>query len=143
MRNCWILGSMLCCILGCGGPSFVPVSGKVTLDDKPLAGATVGFYPLDVHAGKTAPNSSGRTNDKGEYTLTAVMSKNKGAVIGKHRVSITVEPDLTGSDLPANMLPKAGRPPKLLPIYQGDSSELTCDVPSGGKTDANFALKSK
>lgn len=143
MRNSWIVRSLLICVVGCSGPSFVPVSGKVTLDDKPLANATVGFYPLEVKAGETAPNSSGRTDDKGEYTLQAVLTKNKGAVVGKHRVSITVEPDLTGSDLPANMLPKGGRPPKLLPIYQGESSELKCDVPSGGKTDANFALKSK
>jgi len=116
----------------------------VTLDDKPLASATVGFYPLNVKAGTTSLNSSGRTNEKGEYTLSAVMSKNKGAVAGKHRVSITVEPDLTGSsDLPANKLPKSGRPTRLPPIYQGESSELSCEVPSGGKTDANFALKSK
>jgi hypothetical protein len=143
MRNRWVFGSLLLCIIGCGGPSFVPVSGKVTLDDKPLAGATVGFYPLSVKPGTPAPNSSGRTNDKGEYTLTAATSKTKGAAVGKHRVSITLEPDLTGSDLPANKLPKGGRPPKLSPTYQGESSELTCDVPSGGKTDADFALKSK
>ena len=143
MRNCWILGSLVLCTIGCGGPSFVPVSGKVTLDDKPLANATVGFYPLNAKTGTTPLTSSGRTNENGEYTLSAVMSKNKGAVVGKHRVSITVEPDLTGSDLPANKLPKGGRPPKILPIYQGESSELNCEVPSGGKTDANFTLKSK
>jgi hypothetical protein len=143
MRNCWVLGSVLFCVIGCGGPSFVPVSGKVTLDDKPLAGATVGFYPLNVKSAETPLTSIGRTNDKGEYALKAVMAKKSGAIAGKHRVSITVEPDLTGSDLPANKLPKPGRPPKLLPIYQGESSQLSCDVPSGGKTDADFALKSK
>jgi hypothetical protein len=59
-------------------------------------------------------------------------------------VSITVEPDLTHgeSDLPADKLPK-NRPPRIPAKYQGGESELSCDVPSGGKTDANFDLKSK
>lgn len=143
MRNCWILCGLLLCGVGCGGPKFVPVSGKVTLDDKPLANATIGFYPLEVKEGAATFNSSGRTNENGEYTLSAALTKNKGAVVGKHRVSITVEPDLTGSDAPANKLPKAGRPTRLLPIYMGENSELKCEVPSSGKTDANFALKSK
>jgi hypothetical protein len=144
MRNSLILCGLALFSIGCGGPRFVPVSGKVTLDDKPLANAMVGFYPLDAKAGTTPLTSSGRTNEQGEYTLTAVMSNSKGAVVGKHRVSITTPPDVSGgSDLPANKLPKGGKPPKLLPIYMGESSELSCEVPSGGKTDANFALKSR
>jgi hypothetical protein len=143
MRICSVFYLLMLFAVGCG-PSFAPVSGKVTLDDKPLANATVGFYPLDVKTGTPAPASSGRTNDKGEYLLEVALTKNKkGALVGKHRVSITMEPDLTGSDLPADKLPKGGRPPRLLPIYQGEASELRCEVPSGGKTDANFALKSK
>jgi hypothetical protein len=143
MRNHLVSYGLLLFAVGCG-PSYAPVSGKVTLDDKPLAHATVGFFPLDVKSGEPAQNSSGRTNENGEYTLQIVMQKNKkGAVVGKHRVSITVEPDLTGSDLPADKLPKGAKPPKLLPIYQGEASELRCEIPSGGKTDANFALKSK
>jgi hypothetical protein len=143
MRNCWVFGTLFFCAIGCGGPSFVPVSGTVTLDDKPLPNATVGFYPLGAKPGAPSLNSSGKTNDKGEFTLSAALSNNKGAVVGKHRVSITLEPDLIGtSDLPANKLPKGGKPPKMPAKYQGEGSELTCDVPSGGKSDANFSLKS-
>src|SRR5438132_10533557 len=100
MRKRWLFTSLLLFAAGCGGPTLAPVSGKVTLDDKPLAGATVGFYPLDAKSPASAPTSSGRTNDKGEYKLQTVMTSRPGAVVGKHRVSITVEPDLTGSDLP-------------------------------------------
>jgi hypothetical protein len=126
--------------LGCGGPHLAPVTGRVTLDGKPLADATVGFYPI---GGDAAHTSSGRTNSNGEFTLTTVADNRAGAVVGKYRVSITVEPDLTGSDLPANKTGKGTRPPKLPARYQGEDSELTCEVPSGGKKDADFELKSK
>jgi len=113
----------------------------VTLDGQPLADATVGFYPVGANADVM---SSGKTNANGEYTLKTVQKNQTGAVVGKHRVSITVEPDLVGnSDLPADKLGKVARPPKLPAKYQGQDSELKCDVPSGGKMDANFDLKSR
>ena len=140
MRRTQLFCSLLLLVMGCGGPSLAPVSGKITLDGKPLADATVGFYPLGANAAVT---STGRTNGKGEYSLKTVMNDQTGAVVGKHRVSITVEPDLTGTDLPADKLAKVARPPKLPARYQGAESELTCEVPPGGKADANFELKSK
>jgi hypothetical protein len=141
MKRTALFCSLLLLALGCGGPSLAPVSGKVTLDGKPLADATVGFYPLGANADIM---SSGKTNSNGEYTLKTVKDDRTGAAVGKHRVSITVEPDLVGNtDLPADKLGKVPRPPKLPARYQGVESELTCEVPSGGKTDANFDLKSK
>ena len=141
MKRTLLFGFLLLLVTSCGGggPDLAPVSGKITLDGKPLADATVGFYPLGEHGDVM---SSGRTNSNGEYTLKTVKTMQTGAVVGKHRVSITLEPDLTGSDAPADKV-KAGRPPRLPARYQGLESELTCDVPSGGKTDANFDLKSK
>jgi hypothetical protein len=128
-------------VVGCsgGGPSLAPVSGKVTFDGKPLANATVGFYPEGPHAGV---NSSGKTNDNGEYTLMTVVDRKPGAVVGKHRVSIIVASDAAGSDLPADKQPK-NRAPRIPAKYFGGESILSCDVPSGGKTDANFELTSK
>ncbi|HJZ53797.1 MAG TPA: carboxypeptidase-like regulatory domain-containing protein [Gemmataceae bacterium] len=137
-RLCYCL---LLLVAGCsGGPDLAPVSGRITLDGKPLADATVGFYPVGAN---TDVMSTGRTNSNGEYSLKTVMKNQPGAVVGQHRVSITVEPDLTGSDLPADQLGKVARPPKLPARYQGQESELNCNVPPGGKTDANFDLKSK
>ncbi len=129
-------------LVGCsgGGPSLAPVSGKVTFDGKPLANATVGFYPEGPHAGV---NSSGRTNENGEYTLMTVMERKTGAVVGKHRVSIIVGSDESGgSDLPADKQPK-NRTPRIPAKYFGGESVLSCDVPSDGKTNADFELKSK
>ncbi len=88
-------------------------------------------------------NSSGRTNDNGEYTLMTVMERKTGAVVGKHRVSIIVRVGLVrGSDLPADKQPKNHGGAKIPAKYFGGESILSCDVTSGGKTDANFDLKS-
>src|SRR5438128_1111674 len=84
-----------CCVLvfavGCdAGPKLVPVSGKVTLDGKPLVGATVGFYPQNKPSRELGPLSTGKTDDKGEFSLVTVLKREPGAVVGQHRVSITL-----------------------------------------------------
>jgi hypothetical protein len=135
------LSGLLLVVAGCGGGglSLAPVSGKVTFDGKPLANATVGFYPEGPNSGV---NSSGKTNENGEYTLMTVVDRKTGAVVGKHRVSIIVASDTAGSDAPADKLPK-NRAPKIPTKYFGEESILSCVVPSDGKTDANFDLQSK
>jgi hypothetical protein len=115
------------------------VSGKVFYDSKPLADAIVSFYPLGPHSAVT---SSGKTNANGEYTLKVVGSGKAGAVVGEHRVSISVESEVGTSDLPADKLGKV-RMIRVPAKYQGTDSQLKCTVPSGGKTDADFDLKSK
>ncbi len=70
---------------GCGsgdGPKVGKVSGKVTLDGKPLAGALVTFMP------EKGRSSSGRTNDAGQYELSYTFEQ-MGAAVGKHSVRIT------------------------------------------------------
>src|SRR5262249_33669429 len=55
----------------CGGPhlEFAEVQGTVTLNNKPLAGALVRFYPIS--AGKEQlPYASGMTDAVGLYMLT-------------------------------------------------------------------------
>src|SRR5690349_16003320 len=82
--------ALLLLAVGCNSKAkFVPVSGKVTLDGKPLANATVSFQPEpkgdNVIAGV---GSTGKTNENGEFVLMAATGE-IGAIIGKHRVVIT------------------------------------------------------
>lgn len=88
-----ILSLFLCLFIttafltGCGNtssdqPEIAPVTGVVTMDGKPLAGATVRFYPTEGRP------SAGVTNEKGEYELVYLQG-NKGAIIGQHSVRIT------------------------------------------------------
>ncbi|MGH7140673.1 MAG: carboxypeptidase-like regulatory domain-containing protein [Pirellulales bacterium] len=116
----------------------LPITGTVTLDDKPLAGARVTFMMVDPPA-----SFAGRTKEDGSYQLQRVAG-GKSTCKGKCKVTISrmLKPD--GSPV----LP--GEPPaishateSLRPIYtMPDKTQLSADVPDGGgKFD--FALKSK
>lgn len=71
-------------VVGCGGKSEefsrAAVSGKVTLDGKPLAEGTIRFVPV---APTTGPKVS-VTIEQGQF----VSDDEHGPVIGKHRVEI-------------------------------------------------------
>ncbi len=87
-------------IIGCGegGPSLGKVSGTITLDGKPLPNAIVSFVPEDGRR-----SSSATTNANGEYHLAYISQE--GAVVGKHKVSITSVPEAqtqTMEDIPSD-----------------------------------------
>jgi hypothetical protein len=70
---------------GCGGPerpNMAPVSGVVSFQGQPLAGAQVSF-----HNDKSPRVASGVTDAQGKFTLTT-FDPGDGAIIGEHRVSI-------------------------------------------------------
>jgi hypothetical protein len=81
---------------GCGTKGVTlktaPVSGKVTLSDKPLAGATVMFVPETEPGAPTPPTPSGLTDADGVYKLSTMASGSQvveGAPPRRYRVIIT------------------------------------------------------
>ena len=84
------LVALLAIAAGCAKvPKTVKVDGTVTLDGKPLSGATVTFVPeaLDGHP------AAGRTDMNGEFDLTTFSSAD-GAMPGSYKVVVTrSEPD--------------------------------------------------
>ena len=75
---------LLLLLSGCGGDDGLSrVSGCVTLDDKPFAGALVEFQP--VAEGQTP--STDLTNAEGRYDLMYTFDA-RGAVAGEHVVKI-------------------------------------------------------
>lgn len=109
---------------GCGGsgdrPELIPVEGLVTLDEQPLAGATVVFRP---ESGKA---SRGVTDAEGRYELIYLRDI-KGAKPGKHAVRITTASEES--------------PDERLPERYNRKTELTAQVDADtGSVD--FALKS-
>ena len=92
----------LCAILaiaGCGQSDHPPlgrVSGKVTLNDKPLPGALVIFHPAKGHI------SCDTTNAEGHYDLVFIRDEH-GAIVGKHRVEITT---LASEDARKELVPE-------------------------------------
>src|SRR5690242_5652638 len=80
------LWTVLAAAAGCGpsGPDIAHVSGRVTMDGKPLANATVVFIPED---GRPA---GARTNAAGDYVLNFTEGR-RGAIPGKNTVRITTQ----------------------------------------------------
>jgi hypothetical protein len=123
--------------VGCGGRgSFAPVSGRVTLDKKPLANAIVFFQPDKENPG---PPSEGKTDSEGKYTLRVASKNVEGAQVGKHKVSISLTEGDPGATAGANPKPRTER----LPAQYNSSTKLKFDVPSGGSSAANFDLESR
>jgi hypothetical protein len=129
----WILLGCLGAIfaLGCGA-DVVPVSGRVTLDGKPLAGARVTFQPRAEGAasGEPATGSVGQTDEDGHYTLRLIKPDQPGAAVGEHTVTISAAAG--GSDKE----PPKG--PKLTKNWYDGSKKFK--VPPGGTSAANFKI---
>lgn len=115
---------------------FVPVSGRVTMDNRPLAKATIRFQPAKRSGdGTINPDSYGETDEEGKYTLkpVGVTGEAEGAVVGQHYVQITL------FDHEAKPGPRETIPPK----YNRDSQLNFTVPPEGAKDKANFDLKSR
>jgi hypothetical protein len=138
--------------LGCGSksetlPQLVPVSGTVTLDDKPLTGATVHFVP---DGDSTGAESTGITDGNGKYELhTREGNASKtGAVPGKYRVwfSRLIGPDgkpvpADSETPPADLGARESLPPRLSdPLKSDERVEVSG---SGGTIDFKLSKKAR
>lgn len=91
-----LLSVSLLFVSGCGGPDrlpLIPVSGTVTMDGKPLEKISVTFHP------ETGRSASGVTDAEGKFRLTT-YDTNDGAVIGKHKVSLSQMLDDIPDEIP-------------------------------------------
>ncbi len=97
-------GMVLVAVAGCGRslPPCAPVSGRITLAGKPLAGAAISFVS------DAAPRFGlGRTDEAGNYSLTTFRSGD-GAVVGEHRVVVLPSPRVVAAESgDPNALPTA------------------------------------
>ena len=146
-RALWPLAFLILAALsfsgGCSSGGAVPVSGRVTLDGQPLAGAHVSFQPEG--GGSLSDSSAGSgsyavTASDGSYVLRLAVGDRPGAAVGKHRVEISMRND---SDDDTDRHTQPPKQTKVIPPRYNLRTELTCDVPPSGKSDANFDLKSK
>lgn len=129
-----------CLAAGCGGRNVAPVSGRVTLDGKPVAGVHVGFQPIAVGKDQNAGGGSYAITDAdGRFTLRLVEGDSPGAIVGKHRVEITTRTEANNA---TDLRVKAADPKAVIPAKYNRNSALTFDVPAGGTDSADFALTS-
>jgi hypothetical protein len=140
LLTCALLAVLLA--LGCGRGSssgLVPVTGTVTLDGQPLAGATVGFLPQgDLKGG----GGGGGTDAAGKYQVLSSGSQ-KGLLPGRYKVTISRRLMPDGKPPTTDLMP--GVPPgqeTLPPQYSDlDKTTLSANV-TAGSGPIDFALKS-
>jgi hypothetical protein len=134
-RRC-LVPLLLALLAGCGGGSYkvAPVSGRVTLNDQPLANAAVLFQPVTVPGNNgPGPGSTGVTDADGRYTLSITGKDEKGAVVGKHKVRITLMQDSDSTD-------DEPKKHKRLPAKYYRDTTLEWDVAAAGTDAADFKL---
>ena len=116
---------------GPGGPEIASVSGRVTMDGKPLANATVVFIP------ENGRPSGASTDADGKYVLNFSQGR-RGAIPGKNMVRVMTIRDPTpgedGKSIPGSK--------ETVPAKYNTATELTFDVAPGKRNVADFDLKS-
>ena len=152
-------GCFVLMLIGCGGDSGKPpvptasVAGKVTLDGKPLSGATVNFFTDQWM-------SVGKTNASGEFRLV------QGAAVGENKVTISKVDESKLKDIEFSEDPEEGLDEGQLSAANVDSDGgvgdpsvlmgemiaadysdpgqtiLTFNVAEGGTDSATFDLSS-
>ena len=130
----WFVASTLGC--GPGGPTPIPVTGRVTLDGKPVADAAVGLMPV---AG--GPMASGVTDAQGVFELSTVNKP--GAMPGEHAVTVTKVEEI-GYNKDGSVGPRGLRSVWHVPqkYSRRETSGLTATVSPEGK-ELTLELSSK
>ena len=113
-------------VCGCGATQTQPVSGIVTMDEKPLAGVKVIFAPAE--GGRR--NSVGKTDETGAYSLVYTVRDN-GAIAGKYKVLISKKKTVKEREV------------ETLPTKYNRKSILEANVTASGDNKFNFNLESE
>ena len=147
MRLCWVSPIVLFVLAGCAKPYQVAhVSGRVTLDGKPLTKASITFVPQATKDNVApGPTAASFTDEDGRYTL-GIDRDTPGSVVHKCRIFITtLIGDGSAAFDPNDDRPgdTRRRPRDKVPEKYNTKTELVFDVPPGGTDQANFDLKSR
>jgi len=159
--NCYTNSASLLLILfvvvaGCTRSTYPPVSGKVTMDGKPVPSLTVAFTPVGSPSSPNpGPYSSAVTDEQGMFTLKT-RHGDRGAVRGPHRVGFEYAIADEMSDLKFQLREADG---ESKPAIRKQIAELKTlkksrikvpvnliykfEVPTEGTSKANFELNSQ
>jgi hypothetical protein len=126
-----LMASLLSGACSRGGPEIAYVTGRVTMDGKPLANAAVVFIPENGRpAGAT-------TDADGNYVLNFTQGR-RGAIPGKNLIRISTnreaQQDASGKPIPASR--------ETVPARYNTNTSLEFTVEPKKKNVANFDLQS-
>ncbi|MFO0950722.1 MAG: carboxypeptidase-like regulatory domain-containing protein [Isosphaeraceae bacterium] len=138
--------------------AIVPVSGVVTLDGKPLAGAVVSFLPNAANSkpqtdGGDVTGPDGKFEAKyrlrsglapGKYTVTVAEPASTAAAAKQGLPSeVSASPYMAGLGAPPDAKAAAGKNvPASWPYGNASTSPLTQEIPAAGVKDLKLELKS-
>jgi hypothetical protein len=135
MRCAYLVPVLVPLVAGCGGGP-ARVSGRITLNGQPLAHAAVTFQPIATGGHiNPGPGSGAFTDSDGRYTLKLIGTDTTGAVVGRHKVRITLAPHDNSAD-------DRQKRSKELPAKYNKKTKLEFDVLPGGTDSADFQLTS-
>ena len=144
----FVFGCGLMCVAflaGCGdGISRVPITGLLTVQGEPLAGASVQFFP---QAGTQGEGAMGVSGTDGKFTVISSRQDDAGLPAGKYKVRVSLMME-KGTVLPPDAL-QAEHPnaQEMVPSpFSTANSTLEVDIPAGGgevKVDLPVKLKKK
>ena len=133
-----LVASSIVALIGCGGEHYpvAPVSGRVTLDGKPLADARIGFEPRRQGDQPNAgPGSYAKTDADGRFVLKTLDGQS-GAVVTTHDVWIRTY--VAPANRSGEIVDAAA---ERVPPQYNDATTLTFVVPAEGTEQANFDLQ--
>lgn len=135
-------------LTGCGRgkgpePALVPVSGRVEMDGKPLAGATMFFNPLQ---GTRGTGAYAVTDSAGMYKLTHRSTK-LGCEAGNYGVTFSKVTQPDGSPIPSGTrrsdIPTVETLPPKYTQFDPKGFIEPAEVKGPAESVINFNLKSK
>jgi len=120
----------IACVAGCSEVGSAPVEGTVTLQGKPLAGATVMFTST---RGNGPGPYVGKTDETGRFALGPSDHPGAGAAVGEYSVIIAT----VASD-PNETVPVRATKEVVPNRYRLGTEKFS--VPEGGTKEALFAM---
>lgn len=136
---------LIAIVAGCGGgPKLATASGIVTLDGKPLEGATLSFIPTPGNAVSTAGTDV--SGPDGNFQMT--YNGRAGLAPGKYKVVVSKTEDVAskGKEIPS-VFAKASFEKGLMGATKEtippQNFEREVEVPDEGATDFALDFKSK
>ncbi len=88
-------------LIGCGNSEPISVKGVVLMNDQPLAGVFVFFYPVDADP-QTSTFGTGNTNENGEFIIVNKL-QTEGLPAGNYRVTCSRFVTADGKVLPSDV----------------------------------------
>jgi hypothetical protein len=104
---------------GCGssGPRMYKISGKVTLNNQPVANASIHFEPEGEGDNRGLP-ADGQTGSDGTYAYVSTKTTGDGIAAGKYKVTIS-KVSSGGSEAVVQQAPDMKDPQALTKLMQG------------------------